>query len=358
MRSELDGISIVICTYKGEEELPGCLAAIQDQKWHGNLEIIVVNDDPNIELVVDTQQPFPVNVLNNKANLGPAGARNVGIRHARFSLVAFTDDDCRPHPEWLQELAFTINNGDSAVAAGGKTLPQDSSSIVLRYLSHNNPIQPLELEVGGHRSNLSRLISYAQSLVQSGTKAKSDIIRPVYSLPSANLAVKTAVILDLGMFDEEIEFSGEDQDLCRRLLLKYPAGIIYNPSAVVYHKYRKGLRDTLRRSKAYAEGNFALRLKWPKMGLVVFPTPIVWFVASVTLGVFQTNLIWLPSALLPLCYPKYLQTAFKSSAIEPLIYFSINFLQDCWANFGLFNAIFSRLFTSSHRSQRVNREDK
>ena len=36
---------------------------------------------------------------------GPAAARNAGAARARGDLLAFTDDDCRPRPDWLRRLA-------------------------------------------------------------------------------------------------------------------------------------------------------------------------------------------------------------------------------------------------------------
>ncbi|MFM7142900.1 MAG: glycosyltransferase family A protein, partial [Alphaproteobacteria bacterium] len=35
---------------------------------------------------------------------GPAAARNRGVREAHGEFVAFTDDDCRPDPQWLATL--------------------------------------------------------------------------------------------------------------------------------------------------------------------------------------------------------------------------------------------------------------
>jgi glycosyltransferase involved in cell wall biosynthesis len=48
---------------------------------------------------------------------GPAAARNCGWRAARGPIIAFTDDDCLPEPDWLKAgmLAF----GDGVVGVGG-----------------------------------------------------------------------------------------------------------------------------------------------------------------------------------------------------------------------------------------------
>jgi len=352
------GISVVICTHKGDAVLPGCLEAIRNQTWSGMLEVIVVNDDPSRELVLDEYPSLVIRVLNNESNLGPAGSRNLGIRHAKFDLIAFTDDDCRPDPKWLSELAKVIYSTDSAVAVGGKTIPESNTSTLFRYLSENNPLQPLELNLIQKRSNSSRLGSYLKGLVLLNSESSTDTTRSVYALPSANLAVKRDVLHHLNMFDENILFSGEDQDLCRRLNQEYPSGLIYVPEAIVHHQYKNNLLDTLRRSHVYAVGNFVLKLKWPEIGLVVFPTPVVWSTTTILLAVFATNLFWLPSVLLPFCYPRYLLLAMRSRTPEPILYFAINFLQDCWANFGLLKANIEKCLSSLDKARISRRNAK
>src|SRR5205807_1739071 len=40
-----------------------------------------------------------------QARAGPGAARNAGVARAGGELIAFTDDDCRPRPDWLRRLA-------------------------------------------------------------------------------------------------------------------------------------------------------------------------------------------------------------------------------------------------------------
>jgi len=70
-------------------------------------EIIVVDDGPSAETrqLVSTwhcrsSDPRLRYTTSGKRH-GPAAARNVGWRAAIGSIIAFTDDDCIPHREWL-----------------------------------------------------------------------------------------------------------------------------------------------------------------------------------------------------------------------------------------------------------------
>jgi len=42
--------------------------------------------------------------LIRQANAGPASARNRGARDATGSIILFTDDDCVPQPDWMEQM--------------------------------------------------------------------------------------------------------------------------------------------------------------------------------------------------------------------------------------------------------------
>ena len=55
--------------------------------------------------------------------LGPAAARNAGWRAAHAPLIAFTDDDCRSHPAWLEAGVRACSQNPGAVVQG-RTEPE------------------------------------------------------------------------------------------------------------------------------------------------------------------------------------------------------------------------------------------
>jgi len=54
---------------------------------------------------------------------GPSRAREVGWRTSSCGIVAFTDDDCRPDPEWLAQLVNPIRAGQADFVQG-RTIPR------------------------------------------------------------------------------------------------------------------------------------------------------------------------------------------------------------------------------------------
>jgi glycosyltransferase involved in cell wall biosynthesis len=118
--------SIVIPTCRRPALLARCLEAIERQTWDaGEFEVIVVDDghDDAVERIVgEARHPSAtfVRLRTPRPRSGPAVARNIGWRRARAALVAFTDDDCVPHPGWL--AAGTEALRDGAAGAWGHVI--------------------------------------------------------------------------------------------------------------------------------------------------------------------------------------------------------------------------------------------
>jgi GT2 family glycosyltransferase len=103
-------VSVVVPTYKRPDLLMNCIIALSKQDMDRNdFEIIIVSDGPdaatrNVLHGLDhVMLPF-VQYITLNTNQGPACARNAGWKKANGTLVAFTDDDCRPEPGWLSAL--------------------------------------------------------------------------------------------------------------------------------------------------------------------------------------------------------------------------------------------------------------
>ncbi|HET9015555.1 MAG TPA: glycosyltransferase [Thermomicrobiaceae bacterium] len=105
--SDLPRVSVVVPTCRRPELLDRCLAALAAQDLDpAGYEVVVADDGhcPATRGVVAcwaARAPAVVRYVPVTCGRGPAAARNAGWRAARGVVVAFTDDDCQPTPDWL-----------------------------------------------------------------------------------------------------------------------------------------------------------------------------------------------------------------------------------------------------------------
>jgi cellulose synthase/poly-beta-1,6-N-acetylglucosamine synthase-like glycosyltransferase len=96
-------VSIIIPTFNGSSRVANCLDALAQQTVGRDAEILVV-DDGSTDNIADVVARHPGVRLISQANAGPAAARNRGAAEARGDILLFTDDDCVPAANWLEQM--------------------------------------------------------------------------------------------------------------------------------------------------------------------------------------------------------------------------------------------------------------
>lgn len=330
MSSNKPFVSVVLCCYNGADVLPDALQALTVQKYSGEFEIIVV-DDGSSDSTYEVAKSFKdVRVIRNKQNKGLAGSRNVGIKAAKGEIVAFTDDDCRPHDNWIQQLVAGYTKQVSGVGGEVESAPPDN--VVLRYLDESKPLKPLENTLATSKKLTYRLGLYLKGLAGKLPKPQSGK-RSVYSLVGANMSFRKEVLEAVGLFDEKFRFGGEEEDLCKRIDELRPGTLYFNPDAKISHQYERSLRDTLRRSQAYGKGSARMFRKHKDINPVIYPFPPV-IVASALLGLVHPALFAVPFVAIPFIYLRWLLLALSRRSPEAILYAYIQFLQEIYGTIG------------------------
>jgi glycosyltransferase involved in cell wall biosynthesis len=104
--------SVIIPTYRDNLRLNLCLKALFDQTFDRNrFEVIVVNNDTNgvIEIENFFFDELNLKVFDEKTP-GSYSARNKGILNGGGRILAFTDSDCLPDKDWLNNAAKAFEN--------------------------------------------------------------------------------------------------------------------------------------------------------------------------------------------------------------------------------------------------------
>jgi glycosyltransferase involved in cell wall biosynthesis len=109
-------VSIVIGTRDRPALLEATLGPI-DRQTYPALEVVVVNDaGADVSAVVGRHRA--TRLLATEHNLGPGGARNVGLRAARGEYVLFFDDDDEMFPDHVAALVDAAERSGLDVAYG------------------------------------------------------------------------------------------------------------------------------------------------------------------------------------------------------------------------------------------------
>jgi GT2 family glycosyltransferase len=223
-------VSVIVPTFNRPQQLRACLAALAALDYpRDRFEVIVVNDggEPPSDLAAEGQRNFSVRFLS-QARRGPAAARNLGASCATGTLLAFTDDDCRPSAAWLRFLT-------EARAAGGGL-------------------------VGGHTH-----VSEPDNVFALTSQLIVDVVYRYYNavpgearlLTTNNMLVGSAEFAQLGGFDVTMSTS-EDREFCDRW--RWHGGRIrYVPEAVVYHSNRQTLGAFWRQHVGYGRGAYLVQ---------------------------------------------------------------------------------------------------
>jgi glycosyltransferase involved in cell wall biosynthesis len=202
-------VSVIVPTYNRASYLSSLLNALSAQVYPSSLiEVIIVDNSSTdgTEEVVNNftaRTSFPVRYLY-KNDEGPAIARNLGARSSAGEILAFTDSDCIPRPDWIRNAVSGLGEGDGFVCGSIIPVPGERRG----FLEHQ-------------MERMSR---------DNGT------------YPTANILYRRAVFEALGGFREDFgTFSwgfpvgGDDTDLAWRVK-RAGYGVSFVPNAVIYHQ--------------------------------------------------------------------------------------------------------------------------
>ena len=198
-------ITVIIPTYKRPRLLIRCLQAIAAQTLDkSDYKVIVVSDGEDLS-TKDAVETWQLAAHINLSFLqieksGPAAARNYGWKKAKTALIAFTDDDCIPSPQWLSAFIHAYS-GEKLIAFTGRTQV------------------PLPLKKTDFAVNLSHL-------------EKAEFI-------TANCACTRVVLQLVGGFDERFAMAWrEDSDLQFKFIT-HQVDIVPIEEALVVHPVRE-----------------------------------------------------------------------------------------------------------------------
>lgn len=240
-------VSVVIPTCNRPDAIRECVDALCAQTFpHDRFEIVIIDDGSRHPVQLSAILPahpanaekFPRIRLVRQENKGPAAARNRGAIEAEGALLAFTDDDCRPIPDWLGILVAGHLLYPKALL-GGSTF-------------------------NGLRENLfAETNQLILDMVYDHFNA--DPHHAVF-LASNNWLCPRQSFFELGGFDGSFRCAGgEDRDFCNRWRTSH-LPIVWLPDARIEHRHKQSFRGFLNLHYRYGVGARLFHVKRSERG--------------------------------------------------------------------------------------------
>jgi len=218
--------SVVIATRNRQALLAETLRALSAQDWPADaFEVIVADngstdDTPRVVAEAARRRGAPLVRYLFVPEPGKSMAVNEALPLANGDFIAFTDDDVRPEPDWLTQVAAAFDETGADFVAGRvrpawEAAPPDwlSPSVYGVIAVPENGDARLDISAGQNQ------------------------VVPI----GANMAVRRSVIghigglrVDLGKLDGSLR-TGEDHEFFLRMLHAGFRGI-YEPTALVHHR--------------------------------------------------------------------------------------------------------------------------
>jgi glycosyltransferase involved in cell wall biosynthesis len=146
----------VVPTYRRADDLDSCLRALAAQTRPAD-EVIVVHRPEDREAGArcrSYREELPVRAVQVREP-GQVAALNAGLDAATGSVVAFTDDDCRPGREWVERLAAWFASDERIGAVGGRDVVHENGSVLELSADRVGRIRWFGRHVGNHHAEAS-----------------------------------------------------------------------------------------------------------------------------------------------------------------------------------------------------------
>jgi glycosyltransferase involved in cell wall biosynthesis len=253
-------VSVIVVCYNERDNIDRCMRSLLLQDYPEDCYEIIFVDNGSTDGTQELLSQFVSEHVHVRLEINPirgiAGSRNMGLRSARYDLIAFIDADCYAPASWLGILVSffcKIRETDESVAGvGGANYPPAGHSRFYDILALF-----LDSYLGSHNS------------VQ-GRQFRED--RAVPHLPTVNVLYDKEKILHIAGFDVSFTNIGEDQDLSYRITANGWT-LYYVADAGVVHMLRSNFWAWSHNMFVYGKGRMWLFRKHPQRRNLVLLSP-------------------------------------------------------------------------------------
>jgi len=222
-------VSVIIPVFNDSQRLQICLEALENQTYPANMyEVIVVDNgsDKAVEKIVGHFVQASVVVENRP---GSYAARNKGVSSAKGEVIAFTDSDCIPKRDWIENGVVNLLHDFNCGLVAGRI-----------ELFFKNPEKLTTVE------QYERLKAFPQ---------KEYIDKKHFGV-TANIFTLKSVFKKVGLFNENLKSNGDLEWGQRVFLFGYNQ--VYEKDSCVAHPARSSFRQLHQKIARVTKGGHTL----------------------------------------------------------------------------------------------------
>lgn len=264
-------VLIVLINYNGLSDTLECLESLRLIKGVPIHIIVLDNGSFDSSEIVEVQKRFPeVLCIRSETNLGFAAACNlaikIGLQQYAPDFVLLLNNDTVVNPSFLKQMIKTANADRKIGIIGPKIL----------YYARKNIIQT----TGG------KIIWWLGLVWNIGADRfdckKFDLRTYRDWVSGCAMLIKTEVIQRVGLLNEYFFQGNEDYEYCHRARSR-GYKIIYEPSAVIWHKVSKSSRRLEQVISTTRVKRFGI-VAYMNLFRVISPHPVISAITSIFVG--------------------------------------------------------------------------
>jgi GT2 family glycosyltransferase/glycosyltransferase involved in cell wall biosynthesis len=217
-------VSVIVVNYRGAEDTMTCLRALREELDYPaeRLQLVCVDNASGDGSAAAIRQLPGVEVVESDTNLGFAGGCNLGVQHATGTVLAFLNNDARPHRDWVRSAVEVLKTDPTVAAVASKVLDWDGVDVDfvdagLTWFGMGYKRHAGQPDDGSH-----------------------DVAKDVLFATGSAMFVRAGVFKKLGGFDERFFMFYEDVDLGWRLNLR-GWRVRYEPRSLAFHRHHASM---------------------------------------------------------------------------------------------------------------------
>jgi GT2 family glycosyltransferase len=221
-------VSVIIPHYNDLSGLSRCLDALELQTYPRDRFEVIVGDNNSpvgVEAVTRAVAGRAQITVVTKQGAGPA--RNGALALAQHEILAFTDSDCLPNPDWIERGVLALDTHD---LVGGRM------EVFVGDPSKVTPAEAFELVFAFDNESYIRLNNFTVT---------------------ANLFTRRSIFERIGGFSDT--GASEDVEWCQRAAAR-GCRIGYDSSTVVLHPARPSWSEVLKKTRRTDTEMFKLKV--------------------------------------------------------------------------------------------------